>query len=230
MDLMTLLPRCYENSPEMVAIQEVLLQQVIRSVASRDDLEMQLDLMTATWGLVHWEQAFGIASSPGDMFVDRRAKVMGRMRGQGTTNVERIRSVAESFGVAVIAVEEEPKESRFRIIFDISAPQVRRIREAAAAIEEIKPAHLDYLFKTELVVVIPWMVGVQSACVWHFKIAMGEVCGWKILDKGPMVQCALPMSLKLGALQIWDTMWRLDGTLKLDGEKPLDADIKREVL
>lgn len=106
-ELMSYLPPCYEGSPESIAIQDAIQPEIRLLWEARDDLLLQLDPNTATWGLRYWEEAFGLTTSEALPITLRRNRVIARIRGRGTTTPAVLKSVVETFcpGCEVSIVE-----------------------------------------------------------------------------------------------------------------------------
>lgn len=140
------LPQDYERSPPVVELQAVLEKMLLEVEADGTDLRAQFFLHTATWGLVDWEWMYGLETDPKKTDPLRRSAVLTRIMGQGTTTIEAMRTVAESFiGGAVEIVEENAAYTFYIVMLEtIGIPEC--MAELRKAIEEIKPAHLNYDF------------------------------------------------------------------------------------
>lgn len=146
MQLIELLPSYYMASPETADLQSAMGMAVDAAERARDELMQQLDMSTATWGLSTWERAYGITPDTSMSTERRRSKLMSKMRGQGTTSVAMIKNVAESFVNGIVEVVDIPDEYRFEVKFVNTIGRPPNLDDVAAAIEEIKPAHLLYTF------------------------------------------------------------------------------------
>ena len=71
-----------------------------------EDLVEQCFVSTATWGLIRWEEVFGIATNMSLSYEQRREIIMAKIRGQGTTTAEMIKDVAEAFSLSLIHISE----------------------------------------------------------------------------------------------------------------------------
>jgi len=142
--LIDYLPSRFQNSPEMVDIQKALGILVNLVEKERDLLLLQCNVETATWGLDLWEKEYGIATDKTKPYDFRRSRIKAKMRGQGTTTVEMIKNVAESFVNGLVDVVEHNEEYRFDVnmVSVIGVPP--NMEDLRSAIEEIKPAHLAY--------------------------------------------------------------------------------------
>ena len=144
MNLAELLPSFWDKSAEVIGIQRGIEPALVESWAARDGLLEQLSVSTATWGLEQWERSLGLAVDVAKPVEQRRARVISKLRGQGTTTVAMIKNMAESFSNGAVAVLEYPAEYRFEVKFVGTTGIPPNMEDLTAAIEEIKPAHLAY--------------------------------------------------------------------------------------
>lgn len=146
MDLKELLPGFYRASPEMTALQAGFAGPAADLWQAYDQLMAQLDIQTATWGLRLWEEQYGLETDVAKPLAERRARILSKARGQGVTTVGMIQNVAESFVNGAVEVMELPNEYQFQVKFVSIYGRPPNLDDVAAAIEEIKPAHLGYTF------------------------------------------------------------------------------------
>ena len=137
------LPRYYQDSPQVSELERVLGEQAGALRVSESDTLAQLWVDTATWGL------------PSDRtrpYSYRRSRIKAKLRGQGATTAEMLRSVVASFGFepSQISVIEHPAEYQFEIVLSDLAAVPSDVSGIESAVNEIKPAHLDYWFTYEL--------------------------------------------------------------------------------
>lgn len=144
MKLFEMLPAYYQNSTETEDLQNAFDKEVQKAEAVKDDLLLQLNVRTATWGLNLWEKAYGIVPDAEKSVDFRRSRVESKMRSQGVTTVAMIQNAAESFSNGEVAVTEYPEEYRFDITFLGTLGIPPNMDDLTAVIEEIKPAHLGY--------------------------------------------------------------------------------------
>jgi len=138
------LPRFWDNSAEIIAIQRAMEPSMSEAWAAKDGLLEQLNVQTATWGLEYWERSLGLEVDVGKSTAYRRTRIISKLRGQGTTTVAMIKNVAESFSNGEVEVLEHPAEYRFDVKFVGTVGVPPNMDDLSAAIEEIKPAHLAY--------------------------------------------------------------------------------------
>ena len=146
MALMDLLPEWYKKSPQVVELQGAFNHWTEAISAARDELIAQLNVATATWGLALWERELGLETDVSRPYEYRRTRVMSKLRGTGATTKAMIQNVAESFSNGEVAIIEHSGENRFEVKFVGTLGIPPNLDDLAAAIEEIKPAHLAYSF------------------------------------------------------------------------------------
>lgn len=147
MKLLEYLPENYAQSPETVEIQNALDVEVDALIHERDFLFLQLDLDTATgWGLELWEQAYAVQTDVTKNDEYRRTRVKAKMRGASTTTVALIKNISESFSNGEVEVIEKPHEYKFLVKFVGVKGIPPNMDDLKSAIDEAKPAHLNYEF------------------------------------------------------------------------------------
>lgn len=144
MNLMDYLPPRYRDSPETADWQKALQFPLEKLWAAREDYFKQLDLDTATWGLALWERAYGIEAEAGKPDDYRRARVMSKMRGQGTATAAMLRNMAASFADTEAVLIEHPETHHFDIKFTGRLGTPPNMADLTAAVNEVKPAHLTF--------------------------------------------------------------------------------------
>lgn len=95
------------------------------------------------------EEEFGIVPDPSKTLQDRRAVLVAKLRGQGTTTPEFIRNVAASFQYGEVDVDETSAPYVVNIIFENVMGVPPNMADFIAALEEVKPAHIifNYTYK-----------------------------------------------------------------------------------
>lgn len=108
-DLKRYVPPFVYEKKEMDALYTAQGYEVGLARHNLEDLVDQCFVSTATWGLIRWEEVFGIATNMSLSYEQRREIIIAKIRGQGTTTAEMIRSVAEAFtGGEVEVIEDSP--------------------------------------------------------------------------------------------------------------------------
>ena len=144
MDLIELLPGRLLNSKEVLNFENAINSIMIMAENEKDELFKQFNLETATWSLDIWEKQYGIKIDANKDYSLRRSRVMSKMRGTGTTTVEMIKNVAESFVNGLVEIVEHNEQYKFdiKMMSVIGIPP--NMEDLKDAIEELKPAHLAY--------------------------------------------------------------------------------------
>lgn len=152
MDLMGMLPgNQYAGEKHVVDFQGAVQKALEHVGKDYDDLLLQLRVSTATWGLRHWEDAYGLATDYKKPDGLRRDRVIAKIRGQKTTTLDRLKSVVESFLTPDMPVEIRELFEQYLLDITISnIPLARDYRaDILAAVKEVIPAHLGFCFTVE---------------------------------------------------------------------------------
>lgn len=107
----------------------------------------QFFVNTATWGLDLWEQELGLSSFAGKPLDQRRSRAVSKICGMGTVRVALVKSVAESYVRGTIDVMDRPELYSFTVKFIDPLGIPPNLDDLKAAIEEIKPAHLEVVYE-----------------------------------------------------------------------------------
>lgn len=133
--------RTMEQMADLLNTEQVELTQTSRTIKA---LENQLVISTSTFLLPRHERIFAIASNSQETLELRRARLIARLRGQGSVTPYQLRAVAASFApLAEISIVEHCSEYRFEVWFkqlDFIPP----IDAICTSMEELKPAHLSF--------------------------------------------------------------------------------------
>nr|WP_269205519.1 putative phage tail protein [Clostridium botulinum] len=107
------------------------------------DLKAQCFVKTATWGLSWWEEFVSITTDTSKSIEERRANILAKLRGQGTTTKKVIEEIAQAYADKV-RVTEHNKESYFSLALEsINKGFSYSLNSLYNIIEEIQPAHLE---------------------------------------------------------------------------------------
>lgn len=146
-DLMLQLPEFYRGA-SFAELQRVLGEMCRRA---GEDLEAVLDQLwpqTASgWGLELWEAAYGIQTDLSRDLEFRRTRVISKLRGQGTPTAELIQAVASSFANGQVEIVEHSDQYYFVLKFTSVLGVPPNIDDLTAAINDIKPAHLAFIYE-----------------------------------------------------------------------------------
>lgn len=115
-----------------------------------DEAEQNMTLSHTTESKIEdREYEFGVVSDPSKPIEQRRAVLIAKLRGQGTTTPEFIRNVAASFQYGEVSVDEASAPYTVHIIFESVIGIPPNMDDFIRTIEEVKPAHLvfEYIYK-----------------------------------------------------------------------------------
>ncbi|GAA4828091.1 hypothetical protein GCM10023310_01010 [Paenibacillus vulneris] len=146
------LPKLYSDILESRAIAEsegVEFESIYNTGA---DIEDQRFVEKATWGISLWEKEFGIVPSLGQPYEQRRSVVRSKIRGTGLITVKLFQKVAQAYDKGEIEVTQKTNLYQIVVRFVSTIGVPPNIDNLKAALEDIKPAHLDivYIFKYTL--------------------------------------------------------------------------------
>lgn len=142
--LIDYLPEDYKKSVSVVELQEIFDKEKTKVTNTEEDMQQQLHLATATWGLAAWETVYGLPVDTTKTETTRRAAVMARMGGTDTTRPITVKEVSEKFLQGKVAVFEVNAEYRFEVHFLEVLQKGQNVEDLKRVIDEMKPAHLDY--------------------------------------------------------------------------------------
>lgn len=114
------------------------------------ELEANMTLTNTTLSQIARREAeFGVASDNTKPIVQRRAVLIAKLRGQGTTTPAFISNVAASFEYGEVSVDESSAPYTVRIIFESVIGIPPNMEDFIRTIEEVKPAHLvfEYVYR-----------------------------------------------------------------------------------
>lgn len=176
-------PEHHMHSVQSKALIEAFTDRSLDARAAILDVTDQFWVYSATWGLVLWEELLGIETDPGLSVDARRAAIVARMRGTGTCNADKIRSVVQAITGHRSVVVERPGEYAFSLIFVGDEPGLINVKRQAIidAVEEVKPAHLQFVIEG-----ITWKDLHAMAYTWA-KVHAEEMT-WDDLHTRVMVQ------------------------------------------
>ncbi|WMM23663.1 DUF2313 domain-containing protein [Tissierella sp. MB52-C2] len=132
----------YERSS--IVFQEILNSEQMefdRLGLNIEDLERQFFIDTATWGLAIYEKELKLPIRPKKTLEERRSLIKSRMRGMGKVDLAMIKSIIEAYTRSTADIIFD---GRINIKFTNEGTITLNISDMFNAIEEIKPAHLDY--------------------------------------------------------------------------------------
>ena len=137
-------PDFYINSPEFVDIQAALEPEILELWNAKNSILAQLDVETATWGLKFWEQTIGIAVDESKDLNHRRSTIKAKLRGAGTTTLEMVKSIAESFSNGKVELIEHSAISKVELHFISRLGIPPNMEDLTTTLREVFPAHLTW--------------------------------------------------------------------------------------
>lgn len=163
------LPAYYRHSAPVAELERAIGTQMEALWEDREDLLRQLWVDTATWGLAWWESWCGLPPAPDKSLSWRRGRVLSRLRSRGTTTAELIATVVAGYGYdpSQVAVVEHPAESRFEVVLSGLAETPTELSGITTAVNEVKPAHLDWYFTFELAALLT--AAAVGAGLWNIR-------------------------------------------------------------
>lgn len=145
-NLIDMLPQRLKKSVEICDIQNALNKFIELTEEKRNEIILQLNLESATWGLSLWEKQYGIPVDISKDYEFRRSRIKSKMRGTGTTTVELIKNISESFVNGEVEVIEHNEEYYFEVKMVSVKGIPPNMQDLKDAIEEAKPAHLGVIY------------------------------------------------------------------------------------
>lgn len=153
----------------------------------QDDLALQLSPLTATWGLIFWEQSVGLPMLPNSDYATRRPKVLARLQNYENFGAPMIHRIAEAYGEK-IRVYIDPAECLVTIVFQRGVPTF--LEEFKKAVDNIIHAHLGTEYKFEYIIT----GGLEMLTQYH-------VYGYNVPEAGASAICGtLPFTATEGRL------------------------------
>lgn len=111
------------------------------------DMFDQLFFHTASWGLVRWENMYGVITNMSLSYEQRREILSAKVRGRGTTTKAMVEATAVAFSGGEVEVIEDNPNSQFIVRFIGIKGIPRNMQAFIGMLEEIKPAHLKCRFE-----------------------------------------------------------------------------------
>ena len=143
-NLLDYLPSFYHNSNivksfiDSNSIEANILKDYV------EDLNNNLYVKTATWGLNLFEEELGLTTDESISYEERRERILAKKRGNGTTTKAMIKNTAEAFSDGEVEVIENFNDYSFVVKFVGTKGIPKNLTLFRNMIEEIKPAHLNY--------------------------------------------------------------------------------------
>ena len=163
-DLLKYLPSFYHNSNIVKAFMESNNIEVDTLKAYVEDLNKNLYVKTATWGLDLFEEELGLITDKSLSYEERRERILAKKRGNGTTTKAMIKNTAEAFSGGEVEVIENFSDYSFIVKFVGVKGIPKNLTLFKKMIEEIKPAHLNYELAFTYAV---WSMVMAKSNIWN---------------------------------------------------------------
>lgn len=141
--LLELLPP-YERSSkvfqEIIKVEQIEFDKLNTAIV---DLEKQLNIDTATWGLLIYEKELGIKTNIIKPLEERRAVIKSKWRGTGKVDRALIKTVVDAYTNGGVEVGFD---GRIIITFNDVKGIPPNIEDVYKAVDEIKPTHLSIMY------------------------------------------------------------------------------------
>ena len=147
MKLVDLLPMCWRESAETVALVNAMQNEIDKLDAAYAAFYNEMYAESADTSIEKWERMCGIASVPALSIGERRAAVLAKLRGGGTCTKQKLRDLALSYDCGDIEVIEDAANYAVKIKFVSLVGIPARLGEFKQAIRDAVPAHLDISYE-----------------------------------------------------------------------------------
>ncbi len=144
--MINLLPERFSKSDEIVNFENAIESVVNMAEDKRDELMMQFNVDTATWGLDFWEKQYGLKTDILKDYDERRSRIKSKMRGCGTTTAKLIKNISESFVNGEVDIIEHNEEYYFEVVMASIIGLPPNMEDLKLAVEEVKPAHINVVY------------------------------------------------------------------------------------
>lgn len=140
-------PEHLEADSKTRAIIAVLTDPMLAARAAVLDTADQAHIQTATWGLGLWEELVDITPAAGATNEERRSAITSKLLGSGTCNAGMVSDIARALTGCDAVVIEQHSTYQFSLQFIGDEPGLAQFDLDAirAAVEEVKPAHLEFI-------------------------------------------------------------------------------------
>lgn len=161
MQLRNLVPREIIEIKDIEEIYKSQQVQLDKSEVDIHDLLNQFSVNTCTWGILLWEKFIGILSDSSKSLEERKARVLAKIRGQGTTTIEAIKNICNAYADNTEVVEHT-SEYWFELLLESYNGFLTDIESLYNTITEVKPAHLGVKYKLTAITKSNFYIGATS--------------------------------------------------------------------
>lgn len=151
--LRELLPPRYYKSAEMARLWETADAIFAPLWQAVFDVERQLDVSTATWGLALYERDYGLMPNVSETDNERRARIKSRMRGAGTSTTEMLQNLAAAYVDGQTSINDLQELFRLQVQFTGPLGIPTNLDDLTNALRDARPAHMEieYLLRYLLI-------------------------------------------------------------------------------
>lgn len=142
--LLKYLPSYYGKSKVFSSLLKVYENELEENNNAISDLQDQMFIDTATWGLEAWEKELNIPTDFSKPYDERREFIKSKLRGTGTCTIEMIKNTAKAYTNAEIEVIENNANYSFVVKFVSVRGIPKNVQTFKSTIDAIKPAHMTY--------------------------------------------------------------------------------------
>ncbi len=144
-EMLGYLPPHWRSSKVFEQVMEAEGAEFDSILTAIEDIETQLDIDKATWGLAVYEKELGLQTDIGKPLDDRRSVIKSRMRGNGKADAVLLKLVADAYTNGGVEVTFQEGVIHIRFANVLGAPP--NMADLTNTIEELRPAHLPFEFE-----------------------------------------------------------------------------------
>lgn len=141
------LPPLYDNAPVFRRHLQAEGTELDPFWDGLQDIVNQFFADTATWSLEAWEEEFGFPPNPSQTTEERRSRVLGRMRGNGTLTIKLIKQVAEAYNNGQVDVMTDYPSATYVVKFVDTRGVPSNLADLQAEIKRIVPTRYTVAFE-----------------------------------------------------------------------------------
>lgn len=134
----------YQENEIFSAIQNAQALEYDRIESNNADLALQLSPLTATWGLIYWEESVGLPMHNNTDYEARRPAVLAKLAKAENFSADMIHTLVQAYGKHC-TVTVDVNNSIVTVTFTDGLPSL--LDELQDAIESIIHAHLGTVYK-----------------------------------------------------------------------------------
>ncbi|WDV47461.1 DUF2313 domain-containing protein [Clostridiaceae bacterium M8S5] len=145
MKLIEYLPEMYKDVLEVKEIMKVETIEITTYKELLSEIEAQMFIDTATWGLSLWEKSLSIEYNPELSYMERQGKIKSKLFGVGKVDDVLIRSIADSWTNGDVIVSMNSGNVGIEFTSYLGMPS--NMDELRKTLRNMVPAHLKIMYK-----------------------------------------------------------------------------------